>query len=69
MLIDMFAKCGDVDKALNLFRSMRARNTFSWTSVIGGLALRGRGVEVVEVGWPRMLLCLLDCFQLVVIPS
>jgi hypothetical protein len=27
------------------------------------------GVEAVEVGWPRMLLCLLDCFLLVVIPS
>jgi pentatricopeptide repeat protein len=48
-LIDMFAKCGDVDKATNLFRSMRERNIVSWTSVIGGLAMHGRGVEAVAV--------------------
>jgi pentatricopeptide repeat protein len=45
----MFAKCGDVDKATNLFRSMRERNIVSWTSVIGGLAMHGRGVEAVAV--------------------
>ncbi|KAJ6406247.1 hypothetical protein OIU84_009885 [Salix udensis] len=48
-LIDMFAKCGDVDKATNLFRSTRERNIVSWTSVIGGLAMHGRGVEAVAV--------------------
>ncbi|KAB5553329.1 hypothetical protein DKX38_010640 [Salix brachista] len=48
-LIDMFAKCGDVDKATNLFRSTRERNIVSWTSVIGGLAMHGRGAEAVAV--------------------
>ncbi|KAI3454198.1 hypothetical protein Pfo_010861 [Paulownia fortunei] len=46
-LIDMFAKCGDVDKALRLFRTMseRKRTVVSWTSVIFGMALHGRGLE------------------------
>ncbi|KAL9440060.1 hypothetical protein AB3S75_018843 [Citrus x aurantiifolia] len=48
-LIDMFAKCGDVDKALKLFRSMNGRTIVSWTSVIAGLAMHGRGLEAVAL--------------------
>ncbi|KAL5783136.1 hypothetical protein ACOSP7_008165 [Xanthoceras sorbifolium] len=48
-LIDMFAKCGDVDKALKLFRNMTGRNIVSWTSVIDGLATHGRGLEAVAL--------------------
>ncbi|KAF5456718.1 hypothetical protein F2P56_026165 [Juglans regia] len=48
-LIDMFAKCGDVDKALKLFRNMSERTIVSWTSVIGGLAMHGRGFEAVSL--------------------
>ncbi|PHT45618.1 hypothetical protein CQW23_14776 [Capsicum baccatum] len=48
-LIDMFAKCGDVDKALSLFRSMSERNIVSWTSVIDGMAMHGRGTEAVSL--------------------
>jgi pentatricopeptide repeat protein len=48
-LIDMFAKCGDVDKALKLFRNMRERTIISWTSVIVGLAMHGRGFEAVSL--------------------
>ncbi|XP_075485137.1 pentatricopeptide repeat-containing protein At4g21065-like [Primulina tabacum] len=48
-LIDMFAKCGDVDKALRLFRNMCAskRSIVSWTSVITGMGTHGRGLEAV----------------------
>ncbi|KAL6215120.1 hypothetical protein ACLB2K_014551 [Fragaria x ananassa] len=46
-LIDMFAKCGNVDKALKLFRRMSGRTIVSWTSVIDGLAMHGRGEEAV----------------------
>ncbi|KAL1315184.1 hypothetical protein HN51_041964 [Arachis hypogaea] len=48
-LIDMFAKCGDVDKALELFRQMSFRTIVSWTSVIVGLAMHGRGLEAVSL--------------------
>ncbi|XP_052209945.1 pentatricopeptide repeat-containing protein At4g21065-like [Diospyros lotus] len=48
-LIDMFAKCGDVDKALRLFRDMGERTIVSWTSVIVGMAMHGRGLESVSL--------------------
>ncbi|KAI6681381.1 hypothetical protein NL676_035262 [Syzygium grande] len=48
-LVDMFAKCGDVDSALRLFRSMSNKTIVSWTSVVGGLAVHGRGVEAVSL--------------------
>ncbi|CAK9174231.1 unnamed protein product [Ilex paraguariensis] len=48
-LIDMFAKCGDVDKALRLFRNMTERSIVSWTSVIVGMAMHGRGPEAFSL--------------------
>ncbi|XP_022732209.1 pentatricopeptide repeat-containing protein At4g21065-like [Durio zibethinus] len=48
-LIDMFAKCGDVDKAMKLFRTMNERSIVSWTSVIVGLAMHGRGLQAVSL--------------------
>lgn len=48
-LIDMFAKCGDVDKALRLFRSLDRKTIVSWTSVIVGMAMHGRGLEAASL--------------------
>ncbi|CAM8891530.1 unnamed protein product [Rhodiola kirilowii] len=48
-LIDMFAKCGDVDRAVRCFRSMEDRNVVSWTSLIVGMAMHGRGMEAIEL--------------------
>ncbi|KAF5186793.1 Pentatricopeptide repeat-containing protein [Thalictrum thalictroides] len=48
-LIDMFAKCGDVDEALRVFCKMKDKTIVSWTSVIGGLAMHGRGTEAVAL--------------------
>ncbi|PIN23981.1 hypothetical protein CDL12_03284 [Handroanthus impetiginosus] len=50
-LIDMFAKCGDVGKALRLFRNMSEskRTIVSWTSIIYGMALHGSGLEAVSL--------------------
>lgn len=48
-LIDMFAKCGNVDKAIKLFRQMDSRTIVSWTSVIAGLAMHGRGLDAVSL--------------------
>ncbi|CAL1388135.1 unnamed protein product [Linum trigynum] len=46
----MFAKCGDVDKAIHLFRSMNEKRTIiSGTLVIVGLAMHGRGTEAVAL--------------------
>lgn len=48
-LIDMFVKCGDVDKALRLFRNMVKKDIVSWTSLIVGMAMHGRGLEAVSL--------------------
>ncbi|KAC9216394.1 hypothetical protein E3N88_46182 [Mikania micrantha] len=42
-LVDMYAKCGAVDKALTVFRgaSMRQTDVLIWNAMIGGLATHG----------------------------
>ncbi|KAK9100781.1 hypothetical protein Scep_024211 [Stephania cephalantha] len=46
-LVDMFAKCGDIEEAMRVFRNMKDRNIVSWTSVMVGMAMQGRGKEAV----------------------
>ncbi|WOK95537.1 pentatricopeptide repeat-containing protein [Canna indica] len=48
-LLDALAKCGDIDGAMALFEQMPVRSIVSWTSVIDGLAMHGRGREAVQV--------------------
>ncbi|KAK3150593.1 hypothetical protein QOZ80_3AG0235190 [Eleusine coracana subsp. coracana] len=48
-LIDMYAKCGQMKRALEVFRSMRDRDVSSFNSIIGGLALHGHVVESIDV--------------------
>lgn len=40
-LIDMYAKCGSMDKALDVFQCTRDRDVSSWNSIIVGLAFTG----------------------------
>ncbi|KAL6208729.1 hypothetical protein ACLB2K_019674 [Fragaria x ananassa] len=40
-LIDMYAKCGALDRALVVFFNLREKNLFCWNSVIEGLAAHG----------------------------
>ncbi|XXG81279.1 hypothetical protein AAC387_Pa09g1953 [Persea americana] len=46
-LIDMYAKCGLLDTASNLFIQMPERNVVSWNVMIGALAMHGRAVSAV----------------------
>ena len=48
-LIDMYSKCGDVDTARNVFDNMPKRNEVSWTSMMSGYGMHGRGTEVVDI--------------------
>ncbi|KZV46461.1 pentatricopeptide repeat-containing protein-like [Dorcoceras hygrometricum] len=47
-LIDMYIKCGSIDKGLSLFRKMRLKNEMSYSVIISGLAHHGRGKEALE---------------------
>ncbi|KAJ8644682.1 hypothetical protein MRB53_006430 [Persea americana] len=53
-LIDMYCKCGCIEKALEVFDKMRERDTVSWTSVISGLAVNGNAEHALEL-FSRML--------------
>lgn len=46
-LIDMYAKCGSIEKALKVFHGMREKDVSSWNSIIGGLAFHGHSKESI----------------------
>ncbi|KDP28125.1 hypothetical protein JCGZ_13896 [Jatropha curcas] len=46
-LIDMYVKCGRIHEGLNVFKSMKEKNIFTWNSVINGLAFAKCGKEAV----------------------
>uniref|UniRef100_A0A7N0VGK8 Pentatricopeptide repeat-containing protein n=1 Tax=Kalanchoe fedtschenkoi TaxID=63787 RepID=A0A7N0VGK8_KALFE len=47
-LVDMFCKCRKVEEAVHVFDRMRVKNSFTWNSMIKGLALAGNGQEAVR---------------------
>ncbi|GFP91805.1 pentatricopeptide repeat-containing protein at5g44230 [Phtheirospermum japonicum] len=48
-LIDMYSKCGCVEDAYEVFKSMREKNVCSYSSMIIGLAIHGRGNLAIEL--------------------
>eukprot|EP01018_Ginkgo_biloba_P033469 Gb_14617 [translate_table: standard] len=46
-IVDMYAKCGSIADACNMFDKMPARNMVSWTTMITGCAQHGRGEEAL----------------------
>ncbi|CAL9083647.1 unnamed protein product [Musa acuminata var. zebrina] len=46
-LVDMYAKCGCIDIALQIFHEMRCKDAHTWNAMIGGLAANGRGREAI----------------------
>uniref|UniRef100_A0A0E0JES8 DYW domain-containing protein n=1 Tax=Oryza punctata TaxID=4537 RepID=A0A0E0JES8_ORYPU len=53
-LIDMYSKCGSIERALDIFKDMHNRDKFTWTAIILGLAVNGRGEEAIDTFY-RML--------------
>ncbi|KAI9197582.1 hypothetical protein LWI28_001109 [Acer negundo] len=47
-LVDMYSKCGCLDSALSIFRCMRDKNVLTWTIMVTGLAIHGRGKEAIR---------------------
>ncbi|XP_038725022.1 pentatricopeptide repeat-containing protein At5g16860 [Tripterygium wilfordii] len=48
-LIDMYSKSGDIDTARVVFDNMQQRNAISWTSLMTGYGMHGRGKEALWV--------------------
>nr|XP_043618050.1 putative pentatricopeptide repeat-containing protein At5g37570 [Erigeron canadensis] len=53
-LVDMHAKCGNLDRASILFEKMHKRDLITYCSMIQGYSVHGRGVEAVAL-FHRML--------------
>ena len=48
-LIDMYFKCGNVEKAQRIFKEMPRIDKFTWTTMIVGLAINGHGEEALDM--------------------
>ncbi|XP_020253597.1 pentatricopeptide repeat-containing protein At4g21065-like [Asparagus officinalis] len=53
-LIDMYAKCGLIEKAREVFDEMEVRDTMAWSSMVVGLAIHGLVKDALEL-FSRML--------------
>lgn len=49
VLVDMYAKCGEVDEALAVFKIAKEKNVCMWTAMITGFAVHGRGRESLSM--------------------
>lgn len=47
-LVDMYAKCGEIENAVNVFRSMVKNDLVSWNTIIGGLAMHGHASDALD---------------------
>ncbi|KAH9287726.1 hypothetical protein KI387_031843, partial [Taxus chinensis] len=48
-LIDMYAKCGNVELAHQLFNKLSQKNQISWTTMIAGYGMHGLGQEALTL--------------------
>lgn len=49
VMVDMYAKCGSIDAAAEVFSTMPERNLISWNSMIAGYAANGRAKQAINV--------------------
>ncbi|KAL4190216.1 hypothetical protein AMTRI_Chr07g23570 [Amborella trichopoda] len=55
-LIDMYAKCGSIERARELFDTMPEKNVVSWNAMISGYGLHGHGHKALQL-YEAMLQC------------
>lgn len=48
-IIDMYAKCGSVEVSRNIFDRLKEKDVASWTVIISGYGIHGRGKEALEL--------------------
>lgn len=47
-LVSMYARCGSMEKSLEVFNKMLERNQVSWNAIIGALSQHGLGKEAIS---------------------
>ncbi|KAL5582394.1 hypothetical protein UlMin_014836 [Ulmus minor] len=47
-LVDMYAKCGCLEMAVEVFEGMPKRNVFTWAAMIGGFAVHGQAEKAIH---------------------
>ncbi|CAM0913589.1 unnamed protein product [Alopecurus aequalis] len=47
-LVSMYAKCGDVQAAMEVFSRMKERDVWTWNSIIRGLAFHGQAEQSIQ---------------------
>ncbi|KAH7557615.1 hypothetical protein JRO89_XS11G0191300 [Xanthoceras sorbifolium] len=47
-LVDMYAKCGDINRAFSLFIKIGKKDVFSWNVMIKSLAIHGRTEDAIK---------------------
>ncbi|KAH6771431.1 Tetratricopeptide repeat superfamily protein [Perilla frutescens var. hirtella] len=48
-LVDMYAKCGLVECAIDVFESMDKKDLISWNTIINALAVHGHGADALSI--------------------
>lgn len=48
-LIDMYAKCGDLEKAREVFRAVERKDVYVWSAMIAAMAMYGQGREALDL--------------------
>lgn len=48
-LMDMYCKCGRLDKAIEVFNELPNKGISSWNCMIGGFAMHGRGRDAIKL--------------------
>ncbi|KAL6849902.1 hypothetical protein ACP4OV_020529 [Aristida adscensionis] len=48
-IIDMYVKCGCIERAAEVFEGMEQKSVVTWTTLIAGFALHGLGLQAVEM--------------------
>ncbi|KAM0944060.1 putative tetratricopeptide-like helical domain superfamily [Dioscorea sansibarensis] len=50
-VIDMYCKCGSIERACVVFEMVSERDITVWTAMMSGLALHGHGTKALELFW------------------
>ncbi|RDX58098.1 Pentatricopeptide repeat-containing protein, chloroplastic, partial [Mucuna pruriens] len=48
-LLDMYAKCGDLNKAMEVFRGVERKDVYVWSAMIAALAMYGQGKAALDL--------------------